>query len=127
MDLYEHYELFQATSGRGFKTFQARQKATGRDVLVHLVDPDNEAASEGLKKLPPEKRARVLAQGSHSGALFVVTEPGIGDFAEWLAGPADLQQTGKWNVTKLGMKTFPAPQPKGQAAGEFTRMFQGPV
>ena len=53
MDFYQKYELIEPLAGAGTRSFRARQKATGRDVAVHLLTggatAENEARGCGLK------------------------------------------------------------------------------
>jgi hypothetical protein len=114
MDLYEQFEVFDAMPGIRPQTVRGREKTTGREVVVHLLEPG--------KRLLPDKRAEVIAEGEG----FVVTSPAITSVREWLGSGDPLQRTGKWDVTKVGMKTMAeAPAPKS-APGEFTKMFQSP-
>lgn len=130
MGLYEQYELLEALPGAGIKSFKSREKASGREVLVHLLVGADERVLRQVESLVPEKRKHVIAQGDHLGTRYVVTDTqiGSGTFESWLAaagggsGEAPLSQTGKWDITQMNSGSAASPEP-----GEFTRMFQAPA
>src|SRR4051812_40577215 len=116
MDVYKRYEVLEPVSEGAVRTLKAREKSTGREVLLHLAAAANDALAHGLKSLPADKRAHVLEEGEESGTLFVVTDTALGgaSFEQWVARQPDtaaLGRTGQWTVTKTGMKTVGGPPP----------------
>ena len=90
MSFYTTYELTDLVRDDGIKTFNAREIATGRTVLVHLFtlpqSPEMQALLGMLSKLSDAARAQILSQGDHEGTPYVVTVPitAYPSFRDWL-------------------------------------------
>src|SRR6516164_6308498 len=122
MSFYSQYELLEPVAGGAAKTFKARQVASGRFVMVHLLLGESAPLAGRVAALPPEKRAQVLDQGTHEGTPYVVTAPlPVGtNFEEWV-GPAvpvaepkekDIGgRAGQWDVTRFRATLTGAPAP----------------
>lgn len=98
MSFADRFELLDVLRDGEVQTFRARERATGRDVEVHLS-----ASPELLAKLAS---ASVIDRGSHDGKLYAVTTP------------LDLDSAGPWRI-KPHIETQQKAPP-----GEFTRMFE---
>jgi hypothetical protein len=92
--LYERYELLDLNRDDGVKTFEAREIATGRPVKVHLFAhpsaPLQIALLKAIAQLPDAERQRIVEQGKHEGAPYLVTD-GLADHAglsEWVQAAA---------------------------------------
>ncbi|HEY0778116.1 MAG TPA: hypothetical protein VGD56_09140, partial [Gemmatirosa sp.] len=78
----------------GMRTHAAQEVATGRQVMVHVLDdadPDAGVALERrLARLPDLDRKRVLDTATLPGGFAVVTEPiaGLTSFPAWVAARA---------------------------------------
>src|ERR1043165_9500463 len=89
MSFYSQYELLEPIPGGTARTFKARQLASGRFVMVHLLVGTAAVLDRQIDGLAAEKKALVLDRGSNDGTPYVVTSPlpaGI-SFDEWV-GPA---------------------------------------
>src|SRR5690349_17108034 len=89
MSFYSQYELLEPIPGGTAKTFKARQLASGRFVMVHLLVGPAAVLDSRIDALGTEKKALVLDRGSNDGTPYVVTSPlpaGV-NFDEWV-GPA---------------------------------------
>src|SRR5262245_12497918 len=82
MALDQRYGLLEILPGEGANSFKARQKATGREVTVHVVTGSGLLAEfHRMSTRPPQ----VLDSGEDDGTAFVVTEaPPHLPFGEWL-------------------------------------------
>jgi len=127
MSFYSQYELLEPVPGGTVRTFKARQLASGRDVLVHLIVAGGESLDWQLAGLTPEKRAQILDSGIHEGTRYVVSTalPAGVKFEEWLAAPPvsapphieDVgSRVGKWDISRLHPATTGAPPPKPSPA-----------
>src|SRR5215469_911437 len=90
MDFYQKYELIDALPGEGTRSFRARQKATGREVSVHLLfggkTPQNDALMARLRGMPPQSLGKLIEVGENEGTTYVVTQaPPFQHLGEWLA------------------------------------------
>ena len=151
MDFYQKYELIDPLPGEGTRSFRARQAATGKEVVVHLLvggrTPENEKLLGRLRGIPALSFSKLVEIGDNEGTPFVVTAaPPYLHLAEWLADQersalADSQKlahAGTWRVPVAPpgvggtqqMGSAPAPPspppaaPPAQQPGEFTRLFQ---
>ena len=89
MSFYSQYELLEPIPGGTARTFKARQLASGRFVMVHLLVGTAAVLDRQIDGLAAEKKALVLDRGSNDGTPYVVTSPlpaGM-SFDEWV-GPA---------------------------------------
>src|SRR4051794_4398005 len=137
MSFYEQYELLDNIRNEAVKTFNAREKATGRPVAIHLLPGGKRSHGPLLDRLDRSDslKCEVIARGEYEGTVFVVTEPWtrMGSFGDWVMSaesPTDPGDTfvrqGSWRVptAEFGKKAAQPTEP-----GEFTRMFltpQGP-
>ena len=129
MDLDNKYELLDVVANDAeSKTFQAREVATGRAVLVHIIFGGTVASHHEklldlvlhrLVDASAEKRGQILEVSDYKGMPYAVTEvlPGFRSLREWLeadrqpeAPPAAsvtgertdrFARTGKWAVPPL--------------------------
>ena len=140
MDFYEKYELIDPLPGEGTKSFRARQIASGRDVVVHVLvggkTAENEALLGRLRNLPPEALRKLLEVGDNEGVTYVVTEaPPYRHLGEWLgdqehgSGASDAAKFTRAGAWKIPTAPPAAPAPVAHAPqlsepGEFTLMFQ---
>src|ERR1017187_2623898 len=136
MSLYKRYDLIEPIPGGAVKSFKARQISTGRDVRVHLLAGGDQALQRQVRAVAPEKRRRILEEGTHEGAPFVVTDELGATFEEWLNTPvavspasADaLTRAGQWQSMKIALPgtAEPPKAPPPAEPGLFTRMSQPP-
>ena len=124
MPLTDRFQLFDLKRDEGARSFEAREIATGRPVLVHLfadrTSPLNRALLAKMETLPPQERARIIDRGEHEGGVYIVTDrlaeyPGL---REWLSQKdpdraKDLSVAGAWQVPKLppAIPQMPAANP----------------
>src|SRR5437016_6217920 len=121
MSFLAQYELLELVSGGAVTTFKARERSSGREVMVHRVS-GNDAVQKQVLALPLEKRAQILGQGEDEGESYVVTAaklPGGVNFEAWLRGPTGTGR-GQWE-SPVAQNT-----PSREEPGEFTKMFQTP-
>jgi len=138
MDLDNRYELLEVVANDSeSKTFRARETATGREVLVHILFGGKPAAHKEklldlmLQRLvdpSADKRRQILEISDYKGMPYAVTEvlEGFRSLREWLeaertpeppgavvvsAPPSDpLAATGRWTVPEAAKPvTPPAP------------------
>src|SRR5262249_51890979 len=112
------------------RSFRAKQVATGRIVVVHLMvggrTPQNEALLARLRALPPQSFSQLLEVGSNDGTPFVViAAPPFPNLHDWLIA----QERPAPTLTAPSASPYqPAPvapaPPMGKEPGEFTRLFQ---
>ncbi len=124
MPLTDRFQLFDLKRDEGARSFEAREIATGRPVLVHLfadrTSPLNRALLAKMETLAPQERARIIDRGEHEGGVYIVTDrlaeyPGL---REWLSQKdpdraKDLSVAGAWQVPKLppAIPQMPAANP----------------
>jgi hypothetical protein len=122
----DRFQLLDLKRDEGARTFEAREIATGRPVLVHLfadrTAPLNRALLANFETLPEEERKRVIDRGEHEGGLYFVTDrladyPGL---REWLKAKNDerkkaLNMAGAWEVKRMA----PNPAVDSQLANLF--------
>lgn len=79
MSLETSYEVQEMLRDDGVQTFRAKEKATGRELELHLFPPfgrpENKTLFERLKNLPLETRRRFLDIGVDGSTPFLVTDP----------------------------------------------------
>ena len=135
-----YYELLQNLTTQGVRSFHARQRATGRAVMVHFLDggptPVNQQLLSRLETLESHERDKVLEMVEVDGSTAVVTEslPGFRTLDTWLeaaAGPTRplrvrLKRRDVDAVRESTSATSPPPGPT-RPPGEFTRQFQAPA
>lgn len=116
MSFYSKYELLALLRDEAIKTFSAVDKATGREVLVHLFPsaplPEQGALLRQVASLPPESRREILAEGQHEGTPYVVTTTAIGPggFRHW--------------IQERSAAGTALPSGDGDPPTEFNRLFQ---
>jgi hypothetical protein len=91
VSLTDRFQLFDLRRDEGARTFEAREIATGRPVLVHLfanrTSPLNRVLLSKVDALPEKERLRVLDSGDHEGGVYLVTDR-LAEYAglrEWLS------------------------------------------
>ncbi|MGA3189769.1 MAG: hypothetical protein ABSF22_21900 [Bryobacteraceae bacterium] len=91
MPFTDRFELLSLKRDEGVRTFEAREIASGRPVLVHLfadsTSPLNRVMLAKLDALPVNERSRIIDRGDHEGGVYVVTDR-LAEYAglrEWLA------------------------------------------
>ena len=126
----DRFELFELVREGEVQTFRARERATGRDVQVHLS-----ASPELLARF---ESSSVLDRGSHEGKLYVVTTPlGLNAVGAWRIKPAEKAPPGDFTrmfelrqapeaIATPAVKAVQAPVVASQP-GEFTRVFKKPA
>src|ERR1700733_9062692 len=127
MDFYQKYELIDPLSGEGTRSFRARQIATGREVVVHLLTggktPENDVLLTRLRMLPEGSLRKLIEVGDNEGTTFVATEaPPFLHLGDWLGGqgrgaqsPGALtyDRAGTWKIPVA--PAAPPPQPPASA------------
>lgn len=152
MPFTDRFQLLDLKRDEGARTYEAREIATGRPVLVHLfakpTAPLNQALLAKLDALPEEERGRIIDRGEHEGGLYLVTDR-LADYAgleEWLKAKGEnrakpLDSAGAWHLKppvaplmNSGEHTLEipapppaAPPPAKDPPGDFTRQFAAPV
>lgn len=122
MSFYSRYQLEKLVADGPVKTFRALENATGRAVLLHLLDAGSrslyDAIAAGCRDAQGLAKAPLIEMGEYAGSLYVVTETiePFTDLRTWVAR------------TWPGLSPAPPPpvapeirSPSGP--GEFTRMF----
>jgi len=91
----DRYRLLKCVAlGGGMRTHNAQEKATGRPVMVHIVDdPDPEVVErlrDQVNTLPPAERSRIIEMAATPNGFAVVSEflPGLTTFPDWVASRA---------------------------------------
>lgn len=126
MSFFERYELVRLLREGQSKSFQARERATGKPVLFHMLSGE---ASGGPARLPVnirelERLPKVIEVGEFANAPYLVTEciEGFQSIEEWIREQAP---TAAQSPT-AGQASTAAPEPAGASEpGEFTRYFLG--
>src|SRR5581483_11867148 len=135
MDFRKKYELLEALPGQEIKSFKAREIASGRSVLVHLLSPAQSTAMESILRhladLPAERRKEIVEVGNSAGTPYVVTDMQSGclPLGEWLNldKPVEAEQFGRPGAGNIPAKPdSEAPARVETEAGESTRMFLSP-
>src|SRR5438128_1963706 len=110
MGLTDRFQLLGLKRDEGARTYEGREIATGRPVLIHLfpdhASPLSRALLGKFEALPEHERRRVIERGEHEGGVYLVTDR-LADYAglrEWLTGknedgPVSLEAAGAWRVT----------------------------
>jgi len=83
----DRYRLLKCVAlGGGMRTHNAQEKATGRPVMVHIVDaPDSDVVErlrEQVRLLPSADRSRIVEMAETPNGFVVVSEflPGLTTF-----------------------------------------------
>ncbi len=149
MPFTDRFQLLDLKRDEGARTFEAREIATGRPVLVHLfadtTSPLSRALLVKLDSLPEPERRRILDRGHFEAGVYVVTDR-LAEHAglrEWLKAhhedrPKPLDERGAWQVKPLAAPpvstlgnssehTLQMPAPPAKGPGAFTREFAHPV
>lgn len=127
MSFADRFELFELLREGEVQTFRARERATGRDVEIHLS-----ASPELLAKLES-----VIDRGSHDGKVYVVTTAASLDaVGAWRVKPPEKAPPGDFTrMFELRQAPEPVAAPAARAVqtpaasqpGEFTQVFKKPV
>ena len=126
MPFTDRFQLLGLKRDEGACSFEAREIATGRPVLVHLfadrTSPLNRALLAKFDVLPASERSRIIDRGEHEGGVYIVTDrlaeyPGL---HEWLrAKHADrakpLDHGGAWQIKP--------PEPKLSVDDQWASLF----
>src|ERR1035437_1487987 len=126
MPFTDRFQLLGLKRDEGACSFEAREIATGRPVLVHLfadrTSPLNRALLAKFDVLPASERSRIIDRGEHEGGVYIVTDrlaeyPGL---HEWLRGKhADrakpLDHGGAWQIKP--------PEPKLSVDDQWASLF----
>ncbi len=122
----DRFQLLELKRDEGARTFEAREIATGRPVLVHLFgekpSPLSRALLAKLDALSDQERDRVIERGDSGGGIYLVTDRLV-DYAglrEWLTAiKPDVQKplniAGAWQV--------PRPTPKTNVDDQLASLF----
>jgi len=106
----DRFQLLGLKRDEGACSFEAREIANGRPVLVHLfadrTSPLNRALLAKIDALPASERSRIIDRGKHEGGVYIVTDrlaeyPGL---HEWLRAKhpdraRPLDEGGAWRMT----------------------------
>ena len=91
----DRYRLLKCVAlGGGMRTHNAQENATGRPVMVHIVDaPDPDVVErlrEQVHSLPSADRSRIVEMTETPNGFAVVSEflAGLTTFPEWIAAHA---------------------------------------
>src|SRR5204863_10208717 len=137
MDFRQKYTFVDPQPLEGTQSFRARQTASGREVMVHLLTggktQENEALMARLRKIPPRLMAKLVEVGEYEGTRFVVTiappYQALPAFVreQEIEGMAETQQvqTGLWAVPDR-VERQPEPQPQPAPPGAFSQIFKVP-
>jgi hypothetical protein len=105
MSFDDRFELGELLRDDGIRTFLAREKTGGQELLAHFfTSPEAASLLSGLDRLPERERQRIVDRGERGGAPYVVTGSlaGHAGFREWLAanarGGRPLDAAGAWKV-----------------------------
>jgi hypothetical protein len=106
MSFDERFELGELVRFDGVRTFAARDRASGQELLAHFLENSSEAAAllASLDRLPERERQRIVDRGEREGVAYVVTGSlaGHAGLREWLAAnahePRPLHAAGAWKV-----------------------------
>lgn len=125
MSFFHKYELVRLIREGQSKSFEARERTTGKPVLFHMLSPENLGGAvrleESLRRLAGSPQ--VIEIGEFASAPYLVTEciPGLESIEKWISeqvaatpGPAAEQS----RAPAADRASPPAP-------GEFTRLFEG--
>jgi hypothetical protein len=105
----DRFQLLGLKRDEGACSFEAREIANGRPVLVHLfadrTSPLNRALLAKVDALPSSERGRIIDRGEHEGGVYIVTDrlaeyPGL---HEWLRAKhpdraRPLDEGGAWRM-----------------------------
>jgi hypothetical protein len=128
------YRLLKQISGKGGRSYTAEHRASGRAVLVHILEESQVGGLAGLdallQRLPPRDQPRVLDRMAVDRSLAVVTQflQGFDSFESWLrdrtsAPPsrpltaADLPPEHQGEFTRLFRSSEEAPPPPSERPG----------
>ena len=106
MNFDERFELRDLVRFDGIRTFAARERSSGQELLAHFLENAADAAAllTSLDRLPERERQRIVDRGEREGVAYVVTGglAGHAGFREWLAAnarePRSLNAAGAWKV-----------------------------
>lgn len=114
------YKLLKQIGGKGGRSYTAEHRASGRAVMVHILDEGEVGGVAGLDtllgNLPPRDKTRVLDRLTVDSSLVVVTQflQGFDSFESWLRGRS---------LAPASRPVTPA-DPAPEQEGEFTRLFR---
>jgi hypothetical protein len=122
VSFYSRYQLEKLVADGPVKTFRALENATGRAVLLHLLDagsrPLYDAIAAGCRDAQGQAKAPLIEMGEYAGSLYAVTETldPFTDLRTWVARA--------WPGLLPAPPPPTAPETRSPSGpGEFTRMF----
>lgn len=124
MSLRDRFEILGPKGDDQARSFEAREIATGRPVLVHWLPP-NSPLLDKVDALPPLERGRVIDRGEEAGETYLITDrlPEYSGFSEWLSKAAKpLSMGGAWQVRP---PVSPPARPPS-ADTQFVKLFDDP-
>jgi len=132
MTLPEKYELLDLIAENETRTFLARERASVRMVMVHLLlpGPDRISLLELVlrTRLIPTSpgRLQILDLGEHEGNPYVVTEiiPGFTTLRNWLEAELAYARTPRPAAPSSPPASEATPAVPRRDPGEFTQLFQ---
>ena len=128
MCLRDRFEILGLKRDDGARSFEAREIATGRPVLVHFLPLDS-ALLKRVVALPDSERGRVIDRGEEAGEVYLVTDrlaefPGL---SEWLhqGAPKTLSQGGAWQI-RVPDAPPPSAPPNAAVDRQLASLFDSP-
>jgi hypothetical protein len=91
------------------RSFEAREIATGRPVLVHFL-PSGSPLLDRVELLPSAERERVIERGEDAGEAYLITDrlAEFSGFSEWIAQGKSLSVGGAWQINPPAKSTPPS-------------------
>lgn len=125
MSFDERFELGELVRYDGIRSFAARDRASGQELLAHFLENPSEAGAllKSLDLLPERERQRIVDRGEREGVAYVVTGSlaGHAGLREWLAAnahePRPLNAAGAWKVV------LPESSPERGSGGSVDEQF----
>jgi hypothetical protein len=114
------YRLLKQIAVKGGRSYTAEHRASGRAVMVHILEENRVGGAVGLEAvlegLSPRDRSQILSTLTVETSLVVVTQflAGFEGFEAWLSSRS---------AALPGSPPQPA-EPPPQSQGEFTRLFR---
>lgn len=125
MSFFHKYELVRLLREGQSKSFEARERASGKPVLFHMLSPESLGGAvrldESLRRLAGSPQ--VIEVGEFAGAPYLVTEriPGLESIETWIREQAAAAPGPAAEQSRPPVADLPSPP----APGEFTRLFEG--
>lgn len=129
MSFYKRYELRRLVAEGEARTFHAVERASGRELFLHLIGPAGDPLLAALRAEFLDRHGRLspplIEIGEFGGSKYAITEwlepfHGLGD---WLKA---VQEEGPGAKIPPAASSLPAPSAvPSREPGEFTRLFDG--